>query len=71
MAVKNGLARKVLMVAPHAGGWAVHHEGEVMDASMTQEEARAAANKRARTFLDAGVPCQVTVRGETGFFAVA
>jgi hypothetical protein len=60
--------RAVFTVARHLGGWAVEHEGAFLDPCPTQDEARAAANKRARACLDAGRPCQVNVRGETGFF---
>lgn len=62
-------ARSVFTVIRHENGWAVEHAGEVYDASPNQDEARAAANKRARACLDAGRPCQVNIAGEPGFFS--
>jgi hypothetical protein len=61
-------SRAVFTVARHLDGWAVEHEGAFLDPCRTQDEARAAANRRARACLDAGRPCQVNVNGETGFF---
>jgi hypothetical protein len=62
-------ARAVFTVVRHAGGWAVEHDGAVYDLAHCMEEARAAANKRARACMDAGRPCQVNVAGEPGFFS--
>ena len=61
--------RYTLTIRPHDGGWAVVHEGACLDQAETKDEARAAANKRARAAQDAGRPCQVVVLGEPGFFA--
>jgi hypothetical protein len=60
--------RDIFTVTRHLGGWAVEHNGDVLDATSTKEEARAAAHKRARAAHDAGRACQVTVSDETGFF---
>lgn len=62
--------RMIFTVARHETGWAVEHEGEYLDQCSNKEEAKAAANKRARAAQDAGRPCQVRVSGEHGFFAV-
>jgi len=51
--------------------WAVEHQGTYSDHTLDREEAKAAANKRARALQDAGRPCQVRVTGEHGFFADA
>jgi hypothetical protein len=62
-------ARSVFTVIRHEGGWAVEHDGGVYDASASKDEARAAANRRARACMDAGRMCQVNVAGEAGFFS--
>ncbi|MDO8411848.1 MAG: DUF2188 domain-containing protein [Phenylobacterium sp.] len=61
--------RIVITVARHDGLWAVEHEGAFSDHSLDKEEAKAAANKRARASQDQGRPCLVRVSGEHGFFA--
>ncbi|MBS0298055.1 MAG: DUF2188 domain-containing protein [Proteobacteria bacterium] len=61
--------RAVFTVTPHADGWGVEHEGELLDPCRTMEEARAAATRRARACQDLGRPCQINVSGERGFFA--
>ena len=61
--------RETFIIRRHLGGWAVEYNGDLLDPSPTQEEARAAANRRARALQDAGRPCQVRVSGEAGFFA--
>lgn len=63
--------RAVFTVARHDGGWAVEHGGDFLDHSPDKEEAKAAANKRARALQDQGRACQVRVSGEHGFFADA
>jgi hypothetical protein len=60
--------RETFTIMRHLGGWVVEHKGQYFDPSPTQEEARAAANRRARVEQDAGRPCQVRVTGEAGFF---
>ena len=60
--------REVFTVAPYKDGWAVEHNGEFTAAATSKEEARAAAHRAARASHDAGKPCQVTVRGESGYF---
>ncbi len=69
--MRNGPDRAVFTVVKHAGGWAVEHDGEMLDKSIDKEEAKAAANKRARAAQDAGQACQIRVSGEHGFFAPA
>ena len=49
----------------------MEHEGIFSDHTSEKEEAKAAANKRARALQDQGRPCQVRVSGEHGFFADA
>jgi hypothetical protein len=71
MAIRNGPDRVIFTVARHDGRWAVEHKGEFSDHSLDKEEAKAAANKRARAAQDAGQPCLVRVSGEHGFFATA
>ncbi len=71
MAIRDSADRSVFTVARHDGRWAVEHGGEYFDHSIDKEEAKAAANKRARAAQDAGRPCQVRVTGEHGFFAPA
>jgi len=44
--------RTVITVARHDGLWAVEHEGAFSDHSLDKEEAKAAANKRARASQD-------------------
>ena len=61
--------RMVFTVARHDGQWAVEHDGAYSDHSRDKEEAKAAANKRARAAQDQGRSCQVRVSGEHGFFA--
>ena len=61
-------ARDVYTVTPYLDGWAVEHNGEFTDLSLSKDEARAAAHKLARAAHDAGRPCQVTISDETGFF---
>jgi hypothetical protein len=71
MAIRDSAQRAIFTVAKHEGGWAVEHAGEFFDHTIDKEEAKAAANKRARAAQDAGRPCQVRVSGEHGFFAPA
>lgn len=59
--------RAVLTVVRHEGSWAVELEGEYFGRSSDKDVAKAAANKRAREFQDAGRPCQVSVIGELSF----
>jgi hypothetical protein len=63
--------RETFTIMRHLDGWAVQYNGEFVDQSPTQEEARAAANRRARAAQDSGHACQVRVSGEAGFFAGA
>jgi len=63
--------RAVFTVIRHQSGWAVEHDGEISDLTPDKEVAKAAANKRARTALDAGRPCIVRIFGEHGFFNAA
>jgi hypothetical protein len=62
--------RAIFTVATHMGGWAVEHGGAFFDQCADKEEAKAAANKRARAAQDEGRPCQVRISGEP-FFAGA
>ena len=71
MAVRGAGDRETLTVARHEGRWAVEHMGIFSDHTSDREEAKAAANKRARALQDSGRPCQVRVTGEHGFFADA
>jgi len=71
MAIRGAADRETLTVARHDGRWAVEHEGAFSDHTPDKEEAKAAANKRARALQDSGRPCQVRVSGEQGFFADA
>jgi hypothetical protein len=64
MAARDGPERTVFTVSPHDGGWAVEHDGMVIERSPDKEVAKAAANKRARAAQDAGQPCKVLVWGE-------
>ncbi len=71
MATRDAFIRAIFTVARHDDKWAVEHEGQYFDHSIDKEEAKAAANRRARAAQDAGRPCQVRVTGEHGFFAAA
>jgi len=71
LAIRGAADRETLTVARHEGRWAVEHQGEFSDHTSEKEEAKAAANKRARALQDAGRACQVRVSGEHGFFADA
>ncbi|WP_394763010.1 hypothetical protein [Phenylobacterium sp.] len=71
MAIRGAADRETLTVARHEGRWAVEHQGVFSDHTAEKEEAKAAANKRARALQDEGRPCQVRVSGEHGFFADA
>jgi hypothetical protein len=61
--------RAVLTVTRHEGLWQVEHEGEAFGHSPDKEVAQAAANRHAREMLASGKPCQVRVRGETGYWS--
>ncbi|BBK42526.1 hypothetical protein STVA_25460 [Allostella vacuolata] len=67
-AVRPGQARAVFTVCRHLEGWAVEHDGKMLDHTSSKEEAKASANKRVRQLQDAGRPCQVNVAGETAMF---
>lgn len=71
MSARTGPPRAIFTVCSVNGGWAVEHEGEFFDRCASKEEAKAAANKRARAAQDAGKACQVRITGESGFFAAA
>ena len=71
MSARTGPARATFTVCLMEGCWAVEHEGQIVDRCSSKEEAKAAANKRARAAQDAGQACQVRVTGEAGFFAAA
>ena len=71
MAVRGAGDRETLTVVRHEGGWAVEHMGVFSDHTIDREEAKAAANKRARALQDSGRACQVRVTGEHGYFADA
>jgi hypothetical protein len=61
------LERAVFTVTRNRELWSVEYLGEYFDHSLDKSEARASANKRARTFQDAGQACLVRVDGETGY----
>ncbi len=67
--MRDTLDRIVFTVVRHDGQWAVEQGGAYSDHSPDKDEAKAAANKRARAAQDEGRPCQVRVSGEHGFFA--
>lgn len=69
--MRNAPDRAVFTVLRHKSGWAVERGGEFFDLTPDKEVAKAAANRRARAAMDAGVPCLVRVSGEHGFFAAA
>ncbi|RAK56470.1 DUF2188 domain-containing protein [Phenylobacterium deserti] len=69
--MRNEPARLTFTVRPHNGGWAVEHAGEYLDSTRNKDEAKAAANKRARAAQDAGQACIVRITGEHGFFGAA
>jgi hypothetical protein len=71
MAIRGAGERETITVAKHDGRWAVEHQGVFHDHTSDREEAKAAANKRARALQDSGRACQVRVSGEHGFFADA
>ena len=62
------LDRAVLVVQRREGVWMVELDGEVFGQSRDQNDAKAAANRRARQIQDTGRACQVQVKGETGFY---
>lgn len=66
--MKNQPDRAVLTVSLHEGQWFVDHDGEQFGHSIHREEAKAAANRRARALQDDGQPCQVRTMGEHGFW---
>ncbi|PHY12357.1 hypothetical protein CSW58_13200 [Caulobacter sp. B11] len=61
--------REIFVVARHADGWAVSHDGEFTHISRNKDEVSASARRLARASHEAGRPAQVTVEGERGFFA--
>ena len=65
--MRNNLARSIFTVTRDGELWAVEHLGKFFDHSQDKSEARASANKRARSAQDAGQACQVRVTGETGY----
>ncbi len=67
MGMRPSLARKLVKVAPLNGAWTVQLEDGPVDTFGTKDEAKAAANKLARSTQDAGSPCRVDVHGELGF----
>jgi hypothetical protein len=69
MAIRAAGDRETVTVSRHEGRWAVEHQGVFTDHTAEKEEAKAAANKRARVLQDQGRACQVRVTGEHGFFA--
>lgn len=60
--------RTILTVTQEGGLWAVELGGSFFGHSLHKEEARAAANRRARQIQDEGGACQVCIRGEQGFW---
>jgi hypothetical protein len=71
MSIRGAGDREVLTVSRDQGRWAVEHRGIFSDHSPEKEEAKAAANKRARLLQDEGRACQVRVSGEHGFYGAA
>ena len=69
--MRDTLDRAIFTVAKHEGRWAVEHGGSYFDHTTDKEEAKAAANKRARAAQDGGRACVVRVSGENGFYAAA
>lgn len=65
--MRTNLERTIFTVTRDRELWAVEYLGEFFDHSKDKSEAKASANKRARTVQDAGQPCQVRVSGETGY----
>ena len=65
---RSAMIRVVLTVSPHDNGWAVERDGAYSDQSSNKEEAKAAATKQARQLIDSGMPCQVIVTGDIGYF---
>jgi len=65
---RSALVRVILTVSPHEDGWAVEQDGSYSDQSANKEEAKAAATKQARRLIDSGMPCQVIVQGDVGYF---
>lgn len=63
------IQRETFAVIRHGDGWAVEHQGEILDSAHNKEEVKAAANKHARAAAEAGRLCQVRVAGEHGFAA--
>lgn len=51
--------RAVFTVTPHAGGWAVEHEGAYLDLSNKREDAVASASRRARAAFAEGRLVQI------------
>lgn len=64
--MRKPLPRTLLTVTQRDGVWRVEpdNEGEAFGHSADKDETRAAASRRAREMIDAGVPCQVHVQGE-------
>lgn len=60
--------RAVLTVIRHEGQWSVEYDGRTFGHSADKEVAKAAANREAREMQDRGLPCQVKVMGEHGFW---
>jgi hypothetical protein len=71
MAIRVAGDREILTVSRDEGRWAVEHRGEYSNHTAEKEEAKAAANKRARQLQDEGHPCLVRVTGEHGFYGDA
>ena len=71
MAIRSAGDREVLTVARDNDRWAVEYRGVYSDHTSEKEEAKAAANKRARALQDEGRACQVRVSGEHGFYGDA
>jgi hypothetical protein len=60
------LDRAVFAIVRHHAGWAVEHDGEILDASPLREEVLAAASRRARASTERGCPARISVQG-SGF----
>ena len=59
--------RAVFTVAPHHSGWAVEHDGQVLDHGRNRDEIMASASRHARASHNAGRFAKVVIAGEPGF----
>ena len=64
MARQPALERAIFTISRTEDGWAVEHEGLLLDPSRNKDDVVASAARRARASHDGGRPAQVRLEGE-------